>query len=952
MNIKFLSTILAACAFLPISAQDVDYVTPTQLVGDFVYERVSYSILDEENHTVTTTPFTDFNKYELAIVKVQDPSNPYNIYEWKALREIGTENYFYAPNQNLSDGIKIPEKVYDSQNTEYTVVEIGDYSFAYSSLNSQLRIEEFSPAIKRIGKGAFVNSLIGWIAFPENSALEIIDDEAFKDLEQFQGASDGNNNFVIPNSVTTIGESAFEGCGFQYVKLPDNLTSLGNSAFKNCTKLQGEKTQNNTFILTIPGVQKIGDYAFYNCFNINNLVLSDGILKIGVSAFENCNALGNNMSGYRLKMPESLNSIGNRAFFIEQAREGIKAIELSNVKSIGDEAFCKWNNIDSLTIPKTVTYLGSKAFEDCSGFRTLIIEDGDELFDINPHAFGRTGVVSVTLGNRVEHVLDSAFHDCKELATVDFGETVKSLGDYAFGMTGYYGKDVSAKLQEVRLPDSCTKLGKGCFKGGVSNAGNIILGKNTESIGDSAFFNCKIYNLTLPATLKEIGDNAFNLQDSHTNNPNETGENYLKDIYIYAAVPPTIQKETWGVLDEEVNNTARFFWIYRTVCLHVPQESYLEYKTHSLWGQFQCIIGDLVDTGKESLGSILTYVFTVPGETTYIKDIIDKPENQEWVWDYLANSDKYGNKDIKKDENQNSGNTPVDDRFTTPYEDTNCVGDNCQNLNHIFGLGKDDIDGEFIYGNHYGQDILIAYRDDENIFTKDDGTEYEMGHTYAAAIIVFVCPTITVGYQTDKPSGDERQQVSVRKAPLVTYDGDAETTTTTTSNKDSATDEYVTYEHRVVYNSLPKMNVETSEYLTNITIQRGEFDESGNALITNDENGMTELDKAVQFIDNSYIVPVDPITNSRVLLFDAEPDTTNDGGNVSGVDPVEVSDSISVAVSGNTVSVIGAEPADVVKVYDINGQLVYNSVIKDFQIFKSGVYVATVADAVFKITVR
>jgi hypothetical protein len=102
----------------------------------------------------------------------------------------------------------------------------------------------------------------------------------------------GNNAFsrsqitdiTIPNSVTTIGKSAFYACTrLKSVAMGNSVVSIGNSAFKNCNALTD---------ITIPNsVVLIDEYAFQFCYSLESVFLGSSVTTIGRAAFFSCSAL-------------------------------------------------------------------------------------------------------------------------------------------------------------------------------------------------------------------------------------------------------------------------------------------------------------------------------------------------------------------------------------------------------------------------------------------------------------------------------------------------------------------------------------------------------------------------------------------------------------------------------------------------------------------------------------
>jgi len=94
----------------------------------------------------------------------------------------------------------------------------------------------------------------------------------------------GCNNTVIPNSVTSIGDGAFNYCSvFTSITIPDSVTSIGGYAFNSCTSLTS---------ITIPdSVTSIGQNAFGYCTSLTSITIGSGVTSIGTYAFSNCTGL-------------------------------------------------------------------------------------------------------------------------------------------------------------------------------------------------------------------------------------------------------------------------------------------------------------------------------------------------------------------------------------------------------------------------------------------------------------------------------------------------------------------------------------------------------------------------------------------------------------------------------------------------------------------------------------
>ena len=108
-------------------------------------------------------------------------------------------------------------------------------------------------------------------------------------------------NIEVPNSVTSIGQSAFDECtSLTSVTIPNSVTSIGEYAFSGCTSLTN---------ITIPNsVTSIGQSAFANCESLTSVVIQSG--NIGKFAFSGCTSLTSVTIG------ENVKSIGYQAFYV------------------------------------------------------------------------------------------------------------------------------------------------------------------------------------------------------------------------------------------------------------------------------------------------------------------------------------------------------------------------------------------------------------------------------------------------------------------------------------------------------------------------------------------------------------------------------------------------------------------------------------------------------------
>ena len=230
--------------------------------------------------------------------------------------------------------------------------------------------------------------------------------------------------------------------------LPESITTIGKSAFVNCSGLTGT--------LTIPkNVTTIDIFAFKECSGFNKLILPDGLTTIKEQAFSHC-------SGFKgsLNLPPGLTTIEYRTFFYCSGFESL--ILPTELTTIGNTAFYGCSGFKgALTIPDKVTTIELSAFYGCSGFDGLL-----------------------TLSKQLTTIEGSAFQGCSKLTDhLTIPEGVTSIGSGAFN-------DCSGLTGSLTIPEGVTTIGSYAFSGCSGLTGKVVFPASLESIGGYGFNNC------------------------------------------------------------------------------------------------------------------------------------------------------------------------------------------------------------------------------------------------------------------------------------------------------------------------------------------------------------------------------------------------------------------------------------------------------------------------------
>lgn len=192
------------------------------------------------------------------------------------------------------------------------------------------------------------------------------------------------------------------------------------------------------------------------------------------------------------------------------------------VSTIGTAAFWYCSDIESVTLPNTVTSIESRAFDNCL-MKSITIPDS--VTSIASYAFADCSeLTSVTIPNSISRLEDRVFYNCRGLKSVTIPKSVKSIGEEAFAYCESlksvtipssveriekYAFASCIGLTSVTLPDSITAIEEGVFANCLSLE-SITLPDSVETIGKSAFQFCsKLKNISIPDGVKTIGGYAF-----------------------------------------------------------------------------------------------------------------------------------------------------------------------------------------------------------------------------------------------------------------------------------------------------------------------------------------------------------------------------------------------------------------------------------------------------------
>ena len=340
-------------------------------------------------------------------------------------------------------------------------------------------------------------------------------------------------SITVPSGVTEIGEYAFSGCSsVKNIKIPDGITIINKGTFKNCSSLEA---------ITIPeSVTAIKGVAFYGCSKITSVVVPNKVTEMGHGVFGKCDALtsitvpfvgftanpeearwttfgyifGDASDDDRMSSGSSKLNTSNTSEYTYQngyhflIPESLKKVTITNQSIVRDYAFSYCDLIEEIIYEKTITSIGTQAFFNCKKLKA--IPEFDVSTIANEAFYGCSSLKSITISDKVTSIGASAFGACSglESLTVPFvgasnSETSAStttLFGYFFGTSSYDGGIKTTQCYKSSYGSVYYYI-PSSLKTVTVTGGKLFYG---------AFYNCSnLKKVTLGDKIDEIGEKVF-----------------------------------------------------------------------------------------------------------------------------------------------------------------------------------------------------------------------------------------------------------------------------------------------------------------------------------------------------------------------------------------------------------------------------------------------------------
>ena len=360
-----------------------------------------------------------------------------------------------------------------------TVTEIGYSAFEDCK---QLSSVSLSSNLTELGSSVFSNcTSLTSIRIPKS--LETVDAGTWGEYAPFKGCTI-LSNVELESGMTKIPANLLRDCpGFTTITIPNTVTEIGYSAFEGT---------NLTSIVIPDTVTKIGSSVFENCKQLSSVSLSSNLTELGSSVFSNCTSLTS------IRVPDTVTGMGDHVF---SGCKELKEVTLPNIRqNIVEGMFEGCTSLEKIVLPETVTAIRESAFKNCTSLKDITWSKAPEIIESN--AFRNCSALKeVTIPGTVKSIGDCAFLNCDALTAVTIPDSVTSIGKQVF-----YDCDA---LTTVKLGSGLKSIPASTFEH-CDVLESLRIPRRVTTIGDNAFKDCvKLTSITIPRSVTKISSNAF-----------------------------------------------------------------------------------------------------------------------------------------------------------------------------------------------------------------------------------------------------------------------------------------------------------------------------------------------------------------------------------------------------------------------------------------------------------
>lgn len=312
-------------------------------------------------------------------------------------------------------------------------------------------------------------------------------------------------------------------------KEPDFFISLDLSNTENLTTIYPFTFTDSLVLQKIilpSSIEKLDYFSFAGCSHLNSVIIQNTETIIENGAFAGCSVLDfsfvNSLDKYSSSNSGKIlcNKEQTVLYSYPSANGKITSADLPDtITTIEDYAFAYCENLETITLSNTITFLGKGIFRDCTSLISCEIPQNITTLE-SESFFNCENLTNITLPATITSIGDYAFSNCKNLSALELPSNLALLGKGVFvdcvSLTAITLPEKittlpdflfqrCSNLAKVNLPDAIISIGTYVFSQ-CHKLESITLPQNLQEIGNFAFYNCKtLESLTIPVSLKQLG---------------------------------------------------------------------------------------------------------------------------------------------------------------------------------------------------------------------------------------------------------------------------------------------------------------------------------------------------------------------------------------------------------------------------------------------------------------
>lgn len=310
------------------------------------------------------------------------------------------------------------------------VIMVGNGAFSRCKLLKNIK---FPDTLQCIGYEAFRWCYnLKTVSVPDG--IIVIGDYAFSDCKSLE-------TIILSDTLKRIADGAFSGCyNLKTVNIPEGVISVGDYAFSDCNSL-GKITLPDT-------LKRIRSGIFNNCYNLKEVNIPDGVTVIGKKAFSGCISLE------EIKLPDTLEIIENESF--KNCCNLKKVIIPEEVEAIEEKAFSDCKALEEIKLPDKLKIIENGIFQYCQKLKTVKLPE--RVISIGENAFAYTSLETVDIPKSVKFIGKRAFYGCDSIRDFFISEKTNKLGSEIIGA---YDSDKSIGPEDEKLSAICVHTPSG-----------------------------------------------------------------------------------------------------------------------------------------------------------------------------------------------------------------------------------------------------------------------------------------------------------------------------------------------------------------------------------------------------------------------------------------------------------------------------------------------------------